>query len=97
MQLHELSPICPPELMQQYLDQWKNYDSTAAAKQAAQNAWGQEYSRQVSQLNQDISKYTESINTYQIDILQYEDQMKDLNEQYAKDVKSLQEKYEIEQ
>ena len=97
IQLRELSPICPPELMQQYLDQWKNYGSTAEAEQAAQNDWLEVYNGRASQLNRDISAYTEVIKDYQSDISQYENQMEDLTEQYVKDVKALQEKYGIEQ
>ena len=93
MKLSDLSPICPTWFIQQYRNQWQSHGSTAAAEQAARNAWPQEYNRQVDELTQNIARDTAAMKDYQSKITQYEDQIEILTAQYTEDVKALQAKY----
>jgi peptidoglycan hydrolase CwlO-like protein len=93
MKLSDLSPTCPQDFIRRYLDQWYIYGSTAAAEQAARNAWAQEYNRQVDELTQIIASDTAAMKDYQSEISQYEDQIEILTAQYTEDVKALQAKY----
>ena len=91
--LATLSPSCPQSYLQQYINNWQAYGSTAAATKAAQNAWTQQYNSQKTQLNNTITTNTARIQAEQTNITLYNSTITTLTTQYNKDVDLLKKKY----
>ena len=94
-ELLTLSAVCPQWYIQQYVNNWQLYGSSAAATQAAMNAWNQEYNNKKNQLNNTITTNTALIQSNQSNIVLYSSAIQTLTTNYSIDVNKLQNKYGI--
>lgn len=89
-ELASLSPSCPQWFIQQYVSNWQAYGSTAAATQAAQRAWSQQYSGQQSSLNNTISMGSSALSVSQQELKMYLTVREDLVQRYNQEIAILQ-------
>ena len=88
-----LSPECPQYFIQQYVNHWQDFGSTAAATSAAQQAWSQQYNAKKSQLNNIIASKNREIAAAELELAGYQAQMTSLEDGYRADLKRLKNQY----
>lgn len=88
-----LTPNCPQHIIQQYVNRWQDFGSTAAATNAAKEYWTQQYNSKMTQLNNTISKKETEIDIALADKATYELQKEVLWDTYSQDLKKLKEKH----